>query len=190
MRHPRDRANATGDARIVSRVFSNPRAGCSKSNLTFQGVEREPDACFNSLYTSGECCLGTCRAPRGRCVGGVCECHASFAGFDCSDHPAAGHPAGFIYVHAPPPKLGMLKPPAGGAFAGAAGGASSDLPPKLGKLKPPAFLAGGGGGGGGRPARAQPVDRRRHTLLRSRLGGGVVGEYRCRQVRVVGASRA
>ena len=107
MRHPRDRANATGDARIVSRVFSNPRAGCSKSNLTFQGVEREPDACFNSLYTSGECCLGTCRAPRGRCIGGVCECHASFAGFDCSDHPADGHPAGFIYVHAPPPKLGL-----------------------------------------------------------------------------------
>ena len=107
MRHPRDRANATGDARIVSRVFSNPRAGCSKSNLTFQGVEREPDACFNSLYTGAECCLGACRAPRGRCVGGVCECHASFAGFDCSDHPADGHPAGFIYVHAPPPKLGL-----------------------------------------------------------------------------------
>ena len=107
MRHPRDRANATGDARIVSRGFSNPLAGCSKSNLTFQGVEREPDACFNSLYTSGECCLGTCRAPRGRCIGGVCECHASFAGFDCSDHPADGHPAGFIYVHSPPPKLGL-----------------------------------------------------------------------------------
>ena len=109
MRHPRDRANATGDARIVSRVFSNPRAGCSKSNLTFPGVEREPDACFNSLYTSGECCLGKCRAPRGRCIGGVCECHASFAGFDCSDHPADGHPAGFIYVHAPPPKALSLE---------------------------------------------------------------------------------
>ena len=107
MRHPRDRANGTGDARIVSRVFSNPRAGCSKSNMTFQGVEREPDACFNSLYTSGECCLGACRAPRGHCIGGVCECHASFAGFDCSDHSADGHPAGFIYVHAPPPKLGL-----------------------------------------------------------------------------------
>lgn len=126
MRHPRNaQAGLVGDTRITSRVFRHGSChplSCHSSgtgcldNVT-RSVVHDPDECFNAPNASRPgCCLGRCLPSRGSCVRGVCLCLPGWRGFDCHEaSPLATSPdrmtpkegRGFVFVHAPPPELGL-----------------------------------------------------------------------------------
>lgn len=93
--------------------------------------QKETDECFSAgNVTSSVCCLGRCAPSRGACIRGVCHCHSGWRGFDCTEPVngsggggrrgfvvnvreddgsggGGGGRRGFVYVHAPPPELGL-----------------------------------------------------------------------------------
>lgn len=108
--------------RFGARVFRSSEREY-KTAQQVQPAEVESVQCFNNASSAEQCCFRAC-SHRGRCSRGVCLCEAPWHGLDCAhNHHAkdtitrleeAEGPvtravgwSGFLYVHSPPPELGL-----------------------------------------------------------------------------------
>ena len=99
-----------------ARVFRTSQAEYTVAQQ-LQPAEVESMQCFNNASAAERCCFRAC-SHHGRCSRGVCLCEAPWSGLDCAHNRHAKGPmdgparrevgwSGFLYVHSPPPELGL-----------------------------------------------------------------------------------